>query len=231
MPFVYALNAEKKNLPVAVSFPDEKSAKDAYLSASEELDEGNTGVFRFGYTSKSQIHNDMDVLFNNATAELAISFRSLPIWGYPEGVETHRIFSINEFEEAEKRAEKILSDFRYRQPDIQFMRRVKNLPLAPETENAVGSEPNPQPVYIVDKPKSLAKEGLPDFSKGFWLSAQEFADRKGCKVSALKKQRETKSGARMLIENGKYMRDGKGNILRKTKDTDNSPYEYFVLYD
>ena len=86
----------------------------------------------------------------------------------------------------------------------------------------------PIPVYWVDPPKPLAQEVLPDLSKGVWEPEKQYAKRKKYSVKTLKKYRETGSGAVRLTEDGMYLRDSEGNILRKMGDKQNSPYEYFV---
>jgi hypothetical protein len=150
--YIYTLDVETKKITAALSFSSEAEAEEAYWIAYRKMGGDNVGVFRFGYTSKSQVtaQNEWDVNFNGAEIELEIDFLSLPGPRYPKGMETHRCFKMSKFEEAEQRTKKILATSRRRyQRDIQFMRHVESVmtgSIASETENVTSSKSTSQPL-------------------------------------------------------------------------------------
>jgi len=83
--------------------------------------------------------------------------------------------------------------------------------------------------YYADRQKPFTQEDIPDESKGFFLSQNDYAKRQKCRVGTLKKYRETDNGATTISANGvQWIKDKVGNLLRRVGNKRNSSYEYFV---
>ena len=227
--YVYALDAEMKKITAAISFPDEASAEEAYMIARRKMGGDNAGVFRFGYTSTSQVNNEWDVNFYGAEVELKIVFLSLPGPRYPKGMETHRLFKIDKFVEAEKRTKEILGNPRRRsQRDIQFMRHVASVmegSIVQDTENVANSKSTPQPV------KQKGKDN--DELRGKKMAAAKFAiENPDIKISLIQQQYgleeralSRKPYSKLIKEGRKITRNQSGRSIA-SKDEKDGFYEH-----
>ena len=90
----------------------------------------------------------------------------------------------------------------------------------------------PISVYQVPKPNSVIQEDIDelldriDANDTRWVSAQEYADAVGCKVSTLRKYRETENGVVFSLKNPLMGMDKAHNIFRKTGYEQNAPCLY-----
>lgn len=100
-----------------------------------------------------------------------------------------------------------------------------------ERQTATIQEIFRQPIgaYLTDRQKPFAPEDIPDESKGFFLSQNDYAKKQKCRVSTLRKYREISSGATTISKDGvEWIRDKVGNLLRRVGNNRNSSYEYYV---
>ena len=92
----------------------------------------------------------------------------------------------------------------------------------------------PIPVYQVRNPNSIIRENIDDLLDRIntkdtrWVSAQEYADARGCKVSTLRKYRETDNGVVFSLKNPLMGMDKSHNIFLKTGREQNAPCLYLL---
>lgn len=210
--YVYALDLRSDCITAAVSCPDKKTAKQAFLIASRKMKpESNMRDFHFRYIGVVPQEDSDGLDWLGTGVEIQ----------YVKGELIKKTFNTDDFVFAETQTEECLNDSQ-NCLDIEFMREVK---LAISSLTASESEDGQEDV--VDR---LAR------IKGRWVTQEEFLNeninKKPPAIRSLRTQR-TEKNVEMSKKNPSIGIDKAGYFFEKTTTSDkktasNTSYRYFL---
>jgi len=215
--YIYAFDIKKKHITAALSCPDEKTAKRAYLIASRKMEmEYDTKGFSFGYACiDSRTDNiSVDLL---GTGAVSIEYM-LPARGNQKsGRLTSTVCKIDDFIESEAATKRLLHNIHCRLRDIQFMCYVESAMSSSTIQEAEDDQED-----VFDR---LAK------IEGRWVSQKDFSDGRINKaaygVGTLHTYR-IKGNVEMSKKEPSIGIDKGGNffVITRKGDHPNAPHEY-----
>ena len=215
--YIYAFDIKKGHITAALSCPDEKTAKRAYLIASRKTDmEHGTQGFSFGYTCIDPRTDNISVDLLDA-GTVSIEYLLPPRGNQKRGRFTSKVCKIDDFIEAETETKELLHNIHCHLRDIQFMRYVESAMSSSTIQESEDEQED-----VLDR---LAK------IEGRWVSQKDFSDESINKaaygVGTLHTYR-IKGNVEMSKKEPSIGIDKGGNFFEITRKSDhpNAPHEY-----